>query len=475
MRRPLAAPRLVASSFKIMGSLGWAQCTWCWRWEYNMYIPDGIDGPLCGDCLDVRQAPAESRGASETDLDPPATQTLAALLVEQGFFADGRVPVEDMPGATGQRASRVARDATARGARAEISQHNDPSPLMPAADPRAHGADHTRGVISGPREYPSSKALCRICGNPDDHPHWRKHLDGLPDSPFYVHYTRGDQGTIWTTTCRGCSLQSHLFDHLTSWPLEVWQGLLVEMGRNGERWSRRAPPPPPESPPFPAPPPPPNSPPPPGPIRPQGVERPHPRPLRNQFPQPELILPPWASTVFDQTFHRHDTDRSGFIDAEEVEEVMRDLGMEPDPGEVLMSLMASNPTPGALFSYAEVKRMMMDNVHRWYTDDQFPQPELILPSWARVVFDQAFHRRDPDRSGVIDSEVVAEVMRDLGIKPEPGEVLGQPGAMLSYADVEKMMAGNAHRWYTDGTLPPLWGVVRELVRQESAGDRRGIS
>ena len=159
--------------------------------------------------------------------------------------------------------------------------------------------------------------------------------------------------------------------------------------------------------------------------------------------------------------------------------MMRDLGMEPDPGEVLMSLMASNPTPGALISYAEVKRMMMDNVHRWYTDgphrNQFPQPQLILPSWASAVFDQAFHRRDPDRSGFIDSGEVAAVMRDLGIKPEPGEVLGQPGAMLSYADVEKMMAGNAHRWYTDGTLPPLWGVVRELVRQEPAGDLRSIS
>ena len=331
-----------------------------------MYIPDGIDGPLCGDCLDVRQAqlerriaqseinePAESRGASETDLDPPTTQTVAALLVEQGFFADGRVPVEDMPGATGQRASRVARDATARGARAEISQHNDPSPLMPAADPRAHGADHT--------EYASSQALCRICGDPDQHPHWRKHLDGLPDSPFYVHYTRGDQGIIWTTTCRGCSLQSHLFDHLTSWPLEVWQGLLVEMGRYGERWSRRAPPPPPGSPPFPAPPPPPNSPPPPGPIRPQGVEGPLPRPLRNQFPQPELILPPWASAVFDQTFHRRDTDRSGFIDSEEVAEVMRDLGIEPEPGEVLMSFGCHG---AAMLSYTEVLKMV---THRWHT------------------------------------------------------------------------------------------------------------
>ena len=361
-----------------------------------MYIPDGIDGPLCGDCLDVRQAPAESRGASETDLDPPATQTLAALLVKQGFFADGRVPVEDMPGATGQRASRVARDATARGARAEISQHNDPSPLMPAADPRAHGADHTRGVISGPREYPSSKALCRICGNPDDHPHWRKHLDGLPDSPFYVHYTRGDQGTIWTTTCRGCSLQSHLFDHLTSWPLEVWQGLLVEMGRYGERWSRRAPPPPPGSPPFPAPPPPPGPPPNPGPsfpalspplLRLQGpssaprAHRGRPRArspngdgdrggaagARLEGPGPgdrRLLLPPWAAVLFDQAFNRQDPGRTGFIDSEEVKEVMRDLGIEPEPGEVLMSFGCHG---AAMLSYTEVLKLMTHNVHRWYT------------------------------------------------------------------------------------------------------------
>ena len=36
-----------------MGSLGWAQCDWCWTWEYNMYIMDGIDAPLCGRCLQV--------------------------------------------------------------------------------------------------------------------------------------------------------------------------------------------------------------------------------------------------------------------------------------------------------------------------------------------------------------------------------------------------------------------------------------
>ena len=70
-------------------------------------------------------------------------------------------------------------------------------------------------------------------------------------------------------------------------------------------------------------------------------------------------------------------------------------------------------------------------------------------------------------------------MRDLGIEPDPGELLmsldGNPGALFSYAEVKRMMMDNVHRWYTDGTLPPLWGVVRELVRQESAGDLRGIS
>ena len=39
-----------------MGSLGWGRCYWCWAWEYNMYIPDGLDLPLCDTCLD-RSAP----------------------------------------------------------------------------------------------------------------------------------------------------------------------------------------------------------------------------------------------------------------------------------------------------------------------------------------------------------------------------------------------------------------------------------
>ena len=33
-----------------MGSLGWATCWWCWKWEHNMYIADGIDHPLCDEC-----------------------------------------------------------------------------------------------------------------------------------------------------------------------------------------------------------------------------------------------------------------------------------------------------------------------------------------------------------------------------------------------------------------------------------------
>ena len=35
-----------------MGSLGWAQCYWCVSWQFNMYIPDGVNAPLCGRCLD---------------------------------------------------------------------------------------------------------------------------------------------------------------------------------------------------------------------------------------------------------------------------------------------------------------------------------------------------------------------------------------------------------------------------------------
>ena len=83
---------------------------------------------------------------------------------------------------------------------------------MPAADPRAHGADHT--PLIGPREYASSQALCRICGDPDFHPHWRQHPAGLPDDPFYLHYMRDEQGTICTTACAGCSLANGLGDLL---------------------------------------------------------------------------------------------------------------------------------------------------------------------------------------------------------------------------------------------------------------------
>ena len=48
-----------------MGSLGWAQCYWCSRWEEDMYIPDSehlqaeygniIGAPWCADCLEQEQ------------------------------------------------------------------------------------------------------------------------------------------------------------------------------------------------------------------------------------------------------------------------------------------------------------------------------------------------------------------------------------------------------------------------------------
>ena len=40
-----------------MGSLGWEQCYWCWKWEDDMYIPDGVNSPLCGDCLLLNEPP----------------------------------------------------------------------------------------------------------------------------------------------------------------------------------------------------------------------------------------------------------------------------------------------------------------------------------------------------------------------------------------------------------------------------------
>ena len=46
-----------------MGSLGWEQCTFCPRWGDGYYIPDGIGGPLCPECLDNEncRAPYPSR------------------------------------------------------------------------------------------------------------------------------------------------------------------------------------------------------------------------------------------------------------------------------------------------------------------------------------------------------------------------------------------------------------------------------
>ena len=36
-----------------MDSTGWAECYWCGGTFFDMYIPDAVGAPLCGDCLDV--------------------------------------------------------------------------------------------------------------------------------------------------------------------------------------------------------------------------------------------------------------------------------------------------------------------------------------------------------------------------------------------------------------------------------------
>ena len=40
-----------------MGTLGWAQCEWCWKWQYNMYIGDAVGAPLCDSCQDCDEPP----------------------------------------------------------------------------------------------------------------------------------------------------------------------------------------------------------------------------------------------------------------------------------------------------------------------------------------------------------------------------------------------------------------------------------
>ena len=53
-QQPLLLVRGAETSQRLraMGSLGWAQCYWCWRWEYDMYIPDWVGRPLCVRCGD---------------------------------------------------------------------------------------------------------------------------------------------------------------------------------------------------------------------------------------------------------------------------------------------------------------------------------------------------------------------------------------------------------------------------------------
>ena len=47
-----------AAFLSVVGDgLGWEQCYWCWRWEWNMYIPYGVNQPLCNRCLDLDEPP----------------------------------------------------------------------------------------------------------------------------------------------------------------------------------------------------------------------------------------------------------------------------------------------------------------------------------------------------------------------------------------------------------------------------------
>ena len=78
-----------------MGSLGWERCYWCRELEWNMYIPDGPDEPLCGRCLDrfiegkrpplqpdalARQAPVAELAFRCARFPPTVTQWIATFL-----------------------------------------------------------------------------------------------------------------------------------------------------------------------------------------------------------------------------------------------------------------------------------------------------------------------------------------------------------------------------------------------------------
>ena len=94
-------------------------------------------------------------------------------------------------------------------------------------------------------------AYCRICGNPDYRPLWQEHFPALPESSYYLHYTRDEDGTIWTTACAGCSLATGLVHLAVSNPNsdEAQRGLIAECRRYWERICNRVPPPPPGPPP----------------------------------------------------------------------------------------------------------------------------------------------------------------------------------------------------------------------------------
>ena len=156
-----------------MGSLGWCQCYWCWRWEYNMYIPDGVGGPLCGDCLDLVEPPWVPNNRQRAEIffealcrthwvlgDPAISSVVAS------YLAHPCVPCDDHRGVSAMLFRLVAHKATTAPLSPEIRDQGEGNARAPASrlTPQVSNscfvaAYHTRALQHPPRIH---------------HPHRRK-------------------------------------------------------------------------------------------------------------------------------------------------------------------------------------------------------------------------------------------------------------------------------------------------------------
>ena len=55
---------------RYMGSLGLEKCHWCQKEGFNYYIPDGVDEPLCEQCLWDQYYTADCEPVCEPDWEP---------------------------------------------------------------------------------------------------------------------------------------------------------------------------------------------------------------------------------------------------------------------------------------------------------------------------------------------------------------------------------------------------------------------